>query len=108
MKQYRQGDVYLVKLTDKEMLELSGKTLEEIKPEDGKCVLAYGEVTGHSHYVPSSDAVMFEYNEETYLKVTTPTQLRHQEHDPIALDIGIYKRIQQVEYTPERIRNVMD
>jgi hypothetical protein len=100
---YRQGDILLVKVNN-----VALESAMRLEAEDGKLILAVGEATGHHHYVSSSDASMFAYSEEVYLQVTKPTQLKHQEHEAIALDIGIYKKIQQVEYTPERIRNVID
>ena len=101
----RQGDILLVKVNNEQGFFESTK---EIEPQNGKLILALGEATGHSHYVPSSDGAMFEFDQEVYLRVNTPTELRHQEHDTIQLPIGIYKKIQQREYTPERIVNVRD
>ena len=103
MEQYRQGDVLLMRV---EGIDLANAI--QIDSESGHVILAHGEVTGHSHYVPSSDGAMFEFDEEVYLRVTTPTELRHQEHDAIQLPVGIYKKIQQREYSPEAIRNVRD
>ena len=78
--------------------------------EDGRVILAHGEVTGHSHEVragrltalindfgdplvlddESVDLPAMEYFEEPngrrVLCVTRPCVLRHQEHGPIALE----------------------
>ncbi len=72
--------------------------------ENGKIILAHGEVTGHSHQIVSSldtqenpDLDKYQYFEEPrgvegfvpgrrILMVLEPCVLRHQEHDPIHLD----------------------
>ena len=104
--------------------------------ENGRIVLAHGEVTGHLHEVvttdtglpPGMDAAQFftEPDGTRMLLLLEPAVLRHQEHDPIALDPakpvqarqgdvlltpqgkGAWKVTRQVEYTPERVVNVAD
>lgn len=104
--------------------------------ENGRIVLAHGEVTGHLHEVvtadtglpPGMDAAQFftEPDGTRVLLLLEPAVLRHQEHDPIALDPakpvqarqgdvlltpagpGAWKVTRQVEYTPERIVTVAD
>jgi hypothetical protein len=63
--------------------------------EDGRIVLAHGEVTGHSHElllaveadtVPAFDqAQFFEIDGRRELVVLAPCVLRHQEHDAMRL-----------------------
>lgn len=67
--------------------------------ENGKIILAHGEVTGHSHQVvldldsseENLDLELYQYfedpsNHRRYLIALAPCVLRHQEHDPIYLD----------------------
>ena len=62
--------------------------------EQGRIILAHGEVTGHCHEVIAADpaiavppAQFFEEPDGTRtLLVLEPCVLRHQEHAPIALD----------------------
>ena len=100
-KQYRQGDVLLVKV---DALP-DGAVAQEV---DGRIVLAYGEVTGHAHAVGLEGAMLYKSNGEDLLKVHKATALVHEEHSPIALDPGVYKVVRQREYTPQEIRRVSD
>lgn len=104
--------------------------------EDGRVILAHGEMTGHAHEVVAAEATTdpalpaCEYFEEPdgrrVLLVLRPCVLRHQEHGPIRLDParpvqfrqgdvlgtpigdGAWHIQRQREYTPEAIRNVAD
>jgi len=102
--------------------------------EQGRVILAHGEVTGHCHEVLASETDVrlpaMEYFEEPdgrrILLVLHPCELRHQEHAPIMLDPanpiqvrqgdvllnplgkGAWEVIRQREYTPADIRLVAD
>lgn len=105
--------------------------------ENGRIILAHGEVTGHCHEVlaadsnlpPGMDAAQFFTDPETgdrMLMLLAPAVLRHQEHDPITLDPtaplqfrqgdvfgdpvgdGLWRIRRQREYAPDAIRNVAD
>lgn len=105
--------------------------------EQGRIILAHGEVTGHAHEVVTRDAdrepaiPTADYFEDPetgrrILLVTRPCVLRHQEHAPIALDpaqpqqyrqgdvllnpigCGAWEVIRQSEYSPELIRQIAD
>jgi len=86
--------------------------VEAIPPEARRCqsvVLAYGEVTGHSHRVEEPEkGEMWDYRGERFLKLTASTRIVHEEHQPISLAAGIYRVWQQREYTPEAIRRLLD
>lgn len=74
-----------------------------------RAVLAYGEVTGHSHRMEAPEhAELWEYQGERFLKLLATTRVIHEEHQPITLGPGIYRVWQQREYTPEVIRSVID
>lgn len=87
-------------------------TIEVIPSGARRCrsaVLASGEVTGHSHRVEEPEkAEIWEERGERFLKLTAPTRIIHEEHQPIPLDAGIYRVWQQREYTPEAIRRILD
>jgi hypothetical protein len=88
------------------------ETVEAI-PEGGQRrlspVLVEGEATGHAHRIESPEAAeIWAVNGQLYLKVTDPTRLVHEEHQPIALAPGLYHVWQQREYTPQAIRTVRD
>lgn len=107
MKMFRQGDVLLVQV-------------EEIPADatacqvDGDVILAYGEVTGHAHRIeagtvkPLAKGGVWEPSAERFIQALEGAVLRHEEHGSIAIPKGKYRVVQQVEYTPEAIRNVAD
>ena len=102
--------------------------------QDGRVIVALGEVTGHQHEVLAADAVSLpdaQYFEEPdgtrMLLILAPCLLTHQEHAPIALspdrqeqvrqgDVllqpcgpGAWRVIQQQEWSgPEAWRAVQD
>lgn len=100
MSLYRHGDVMVGQV----------EVLPENAKKRGNVVLAYGEITGHSHRIADPrTAETFEVDGQIYLKVTAPKALLvHEEHATIELPQGIYRVWQQREYTPERIRTVYD
>lgn len=89
----RQGDVLLIKVTE---LPTEAK---DITPE-GDVILAYGEVTGHCHRIATGTASLYEWQGDQLVQVKEPTFLTHEEHDKIALEPGVYKRVIQKEYDP--------
>jgi len=83
--------------------------------ENGRVILAHGELTGHHHEVVDASAVLdpaeveipaADFFEEPdgrrVLLVNRPCVLRHQEHAPIALDpaIGVQARQGDVLLNP--------
>ncbi|MBN1428957.1 MAG: hypothetical protein JXB07_11275 [Anaerolineae bacterium] len=74
-------------------------------------VLAYGEITGHSHRIEDqTTAELWESNDGLlFLKViASQATIVHEEHDPITLPQGLYRVWYQREYTPQAIRRVID
>ena len=98
---YRQGDVLLVRVASMPL----GATKEKVKED---IVLAYGETTGHSHRISAQHATAYRWQGDRLIQVNSPTCLVHEEHNPIKLEPGVYKLVQQREYTPQRIRPVID
>lgn len=115
MKMYRQGDVLIMEVKKKKKV---GKCTE-VPRDNGRIVLAYGEVTGHAHAITSPHAGLLatkaltawgtESNvEERYLTVKKTVVLEHEEHAPITIKKGVYKVVRQREYDPIRDRYVAD
>jgi class 3 adenylate cyclase len=98
---YRQGDVLLMRV------ENIPAGAEE-QPAKDRIVLAYGEVTGHAHAIQATEARIYSFQAERFLRVAQEAFLRHEEHAEIKLPAGDYQVIQQREYTPEGLRNVKD
>lgn len=95
---YRHGDVIIV------------PTSEVARGEKQKePVLAYGEVTGHSHKFTEGEIEIFKYNEKMYLKVISPfALLRHEEHKEIKLPNGDYEVFIQQEWKENGWTKVID
>lgn len=99
---YRQGDVLLVRVEN-----LNPQATKD--SQDDSVVLAYGEVTGHAHRLSAPGGIAsYSLAGETFVQLTQPGKVTHEEHDPIALSEGTYKVVRQREYTPERIVRVSD
>lgn len=98
---YRQGDVLISRAT-------IPTNTTEVKPRNGRLILAEGEVTGHHHSIPAINAIMFMLGQQMYVRADQPVTLTHQEHGPITIDAGDYAITIQREYTPEAVRNVAD
>lgn len=103
----RQGDVFILEVSD---IPTAAK---EVMRDNGRVVLAYGEVTGHSHAIANPKAKLFRDDGNggaTFLSITAPTgaDLHHEEHRTITVPPGNYRVVIQQEYTPEAIRNVAD
>lgn len=128
-KQYRQGDVLLEKVS------LPKGERKMLPRDNGHIVLAYGEVTGHAHAICEVESVEYiEVDGQRLIVSENGFRLAHgslsgiqalaperidkaskirglvadQDHDAFALPAGTYRPIQQREYEPEGIRNVVD
>ena len=97
---WRQGDVLIA-------------TVDAIPPgatRRSNCVLAEGEITGHSHRIDQSGvAELLDCKGRLYLRVLAKeAKVVHQEHGPITLPQGLYTVWRQREYSPQSIRPVRD
>lgn len=103
---YQQGDVLLFKVENGDFPEEELENAKKLK----HCVLAEGEATGHKHQMDALKATLFLVGTAMYLKVLQKTVLRHEEHNPIPVDIGTYKVKKVIEYDhfEEEIKEVRD
>ena len=107
MFQARQGDVLVTSVKSIPQ----GATFVK---NEGRIVLAYGEVTGHAHALSVADAQEFTMADargivRRFLQVLDGgATLRHEEHAPIVMPPGVYEIVQQREYFPDDIRSVAD
>jgi len=98
MRILRQGDILL-----KEIKQIP----KGLKKKDN--ILAYGEVTGHKHKLVGNARVLIDNNGRQFIDVVESSDLQHEEHHNLVVDIGKYEIIQQREYdVVEGIRQVMD
>jgi hypothetical protein len=97
---WRQGDVFMAAVD----------TIPAGATARPHCVLAEGELTGHSHRIDQPGvARLYEHGGSLYLEVTAASAtVVHQEHKPITLLRGCYRVWGQREYSPEAIRAVRD
>jgi hypothetical protein len=101
----RHGDVLLVPRSSlPETAVLQGKA------NDGRTVLAEGEVTGHFHAFDKGMPVDLLIDGATkWVRVTEPSALKHDEHKALQIPVGIYEIVTPVEYVPKELpRNVAD
>lgn len=108
---YRQGDVLIERIPS---LPIG---LKNIPRENGRVVLAHGEVTGHAHAIYEKEVGHFSGEAKdadglagvTFLEVRAAmAALTHEEHSKIPLPCGFYRVTRQREYSPEALRNVAD
>ncbi len=90
----RQGDVLIVPIGEDDVTVVSSWQIEE-----GRTVLAFGEATGHAHaiYDRTTESVRTA-NDELFLRVVEPTEVRHEEHAPVPLEPGLWRVVRQREY----------
>ncbi len=105
-KHYRQGDVLI------ERIDSMPRNCTKIDRENGRVILAHGEVTGHAHALTAPGCELFAAESEpgvTFLEIRDAmAALKHDEHGTIDLPAGTYRVTRQREYSPEAIRNVAD
>lgn len=109
---YRQGDVLLQRV---DSIPAGAKPKAR---DNGRIILAYGEVTGHAHQLldretglppAADDAVMLTLGElETYVRLVKPMVIGHEEHATLYPEVGTYLVHHQREYTPWGERRVLD
>jgi hypothetical protein len=103
---YRQGDVLIIPVKS------IPEKLDAIDREEGRVVLAYGEVTGHAHAIKAEAAALFRDPKlmAVFMRVNgdAPVALEHNDHDTIMIPPGKYQVVRQREYSPGAIRNVAD
>jgi hypothetical protein len=103
----RQGDVLIV------AANTIPNGLKPVPRENGRVILAHGEVTGHAHAIDGDLVTLFapadlDEMADRFLRVEQECQVVHDEHDTITLPPGDYTIRRQREYAPEAVRNVAD
>ncbi|MGQ9371220.1 hypothetical protein [Azospirillum sp. ST 5-10] len=97
MQQYRQGDVLLIPCP---VLPKSARPA----PAADDVILAYGEVTGHSHAMAGERVRYFleDGSGRGFIQVHggAPVALRHEEHGTVPVEPGLYEVRRQREYRP--------
>ena len=98
--QVRHGDVFL---------EQVDQLPEKVQPKPGR-VVAWGEVTGHSHALGMDDLLYEAPDGTVYVRATEDTLITHEEHGVIPLPTGIWRVTYQREWDPyaEAARRVVD
>lgn len=101
MNHWRHGDIMVAMVEN-----LPGRAV--VRP--GAPVLAWGEVTGHSHRIEDASATTFYSvaDDGFFVVHAESVRLIHEEHGPITLPKGTYRFWHQREYFPDAIRRVVD
>jgi hypothetical protein len=93
---YRQGDVLIRRVTS------IPDGLTPVPLENGRVILAHGEITGHVHAVVGDVeflAADLEDLDRRFLRVEAESRVVHEEHGTITLPPGDFEVIRQREYT---------
>ena len=98
----RQGDVYL------ERIDKLPSGVQEVPRENGRIILAYGEVTGHAHAIVETGAIQYALENDRFLDVQEIVHDVHEEHATLTITPGFYRVKIQQQYTPEAITNAFD
>lgn len=109
---YRQGDVWITRISPMEYRRQMSQTLGPANPDPDKgTILAEGEVTGHHHRIESKRVALRPSRNMNGIvrllevKKGEPVDLVHEEHETIKLSPGYYEVRIQREYAPaERSR----
>lgn len=91
----RQGDILLESVAG---LPDEGKAIAR---ENGRLVLARGEVTGHAHVIATPGVKLVECSDGVYVVSDVPFQMTHEEHGAIAMSPGVYHVRHQREWTDD-------
>ena len=108
MKTYFHGECVVTKISN------LPNGLKEIKPKDGKYIVANSESTGNHHCIQeSAEAVMYEKDGVLYLKNDAPVNLYcvdESRHDTQILEPGIWElnRAVEFDYLKQMKRSVAD
>jgi hypothetical protein len=102
MALYRQGDVLLVQVAT------IPETAQQVERDNGRVILAYGEVTGHAHAILEPSVTKLADGIAEFLNAPMGAIIQHEEHSTIAIEAGNYRIIHQREYTPVAPRRVAD
>lgn len=104
---FRQGDVMILAVP-----EIPAEALAHKRPSDmGRTVLAYGEVTGHSHSLDARLATGYGASDNAFwLAVEPGAVLTHEEHSSAVIpnDVKFLRVIRQREYSAAGERRVAD
>ncbi len=103
---YRQGDVLIKRVQG------IPEGLQQVPLDQGRVILAYGEITGHAHAVLGDVELLaadVEEMELRFLRVESEmAEVVHEEHSTIELPAGDYEVRRQREYAPEASQMVAD
>ena len=94
---FRQGDILFIRV--QQAPHSKGKVVER---ENGRIVVAEGEVTGHSHAITTPDVEMYEKANIRWLVAPQEFVVSHEEHEAIKMPPGVWRVVYQREYAPER------
>ena len=130
MKQkYQQGDVLLVAVTKRVESDIRSECkIEKGGDKEGKVILALGEATGHHHRFELNKldpgvtistlqerygrygGRVYRDNLTYYLVEGGPATLYHEEHNPLTVPPGLYRRtiIREYDHISDTFREVWD
>jgi hypothetical protein len=106
-KPSRHGDVIIYPISAEEAAQLKAKA-KKVDRDNGRLILAYGEVTGHAHAVTEPTAMLFDLEDSKLLELPKISALSHEEHNSLELPAGSYRIYQKRQYKPNGWETVKD
>lgn len=95
IKQYRQGDVLIIALSDIPPDQIQYPTIPAeatpVKRGPHGLLLAEGKATGHHHAIKSAEADLYMLDGVRFLRARSAVALTHEEHGTIAIPPGEYR-----------------
>lgn len=111
LKQVHQGDVLFLKVDTLP----AGEQQQQLPSSDKGIVIHHGEALGHYHRIPNPTAGLVAVRisdgnsvQTMALKVTQPTEVVHEEHNPVMLDVGHWIARTQRESFQGMTREIAD
>ena len=103
----RQGDVLLMAID-----AIPADQMAHVRPNDqGRVILAYGEVTGHAHALDAATCTAYGASDDAFwLAVQPGATVTHEEHAPIVIPeyVTVLRVIRQSEFSAAGARRVQD
>jgi hypothetical protein len=102
---FQQGDLLLKQVRAPKGL----KKAKRVERENGRFILARGEVTGHAHVV-ENDVELFEVDGTLYCRAKEAFEVKHEEHKTVKVPPGTFEvqRVKEYDHFAEEARQVRD
>lgn len=106
MKYVQQGDCIVIPVSS----AVEGRRTSDSQTEAK--ILAFGELTGHTHRIvdPENACSVYKILDKLYVETLKPVTLRHEEHAPIVIAPGLHevRIVVEADHLAGVVRQVAD